>query len=43
MPMKELQAKLESSPEGLTQAEAAKRRIKDPFLKFLTYLWGPIP
>jgi H+-transporting ATPase len=52
--MPELQAKLESSPDGLTQAEAAKRLVQygpneieekkdNPFLKFLTYLWGPIP
>jgi len=54
MPMDELQAKLESSPDGLTQREAAKRltqygpneieeKKSNPFLKFLTYLWGPIP
>ncbi len=54
MPMPELQVKLESSPDGLTQAEAQKRLItygpneieekkSNPFLKFLTYLWGPIP
>jgi H+-transporting ATPase len=47
-------AKLQSSPKGLTQAEAAKRLINDgpnalkveksnAFLKFLTYFWGPIP
>ncbi len=52
--MPELQAKLGSSPEGLSQAEAQKRltqygpnEIEDkktsPFLKFLTYFWGPIP
>jgi H+-transporting ATPase len=52
--MPELQAKLGSSPDGLTQAEAAKRLAQygpneieekkdNPFLKFLTYLWGPIP
>ncbi len=52
--MQELQAKLESSPEGLTQAEAKKRLIQygsneieenkiNFFLKFLTYFWGPIP
>ena len=52
--MPELQAKLESSPDGLSQAEAQKRltqygpnEIKEektnPFLKFLTYFWGPIP
>ncbi len=54
MPMSELQTKLESSPDGLTQAEAAKHLTQygpneieekkdNPFLKFLTYLWGPIP
>ncbi len=52
--MAELQKKLGSSPEGLSQAEAQKRltqygpnEIKEkktnPFLKFLTYFWGPIP
>jgi len=52
--MQELQAKLRSSPDGLSQAEAQKRltqygpnEIEDkktnPFLKFLTYFWGPIP
>ena len=50
----ELQAKLGSSPDGLTQAEAQKRLARygpneieekktNPFLKFLTYFWGPIP
>jgi H+-transporting ATPase len=54
LPMPELQAKLGSSPEGLTQAEAQKRlnqygpneieeKETNPFLKFLTYFWGPIP
>ncbi len=54
IPMPELQAKLESSPEGLSQAEAQKRLTQygpneieekktNPFLKFLTYFWGPIP
>ena len=54
LPMAELQAKLESSPEGLTEEEAKKRLAKygpneieekktNPFLKFLTYFWGPIP
>ena len=52
--MAELQKKLESTPEGLTQEEAKKRLIKygpndieekktNPFLKFLSYFWGPIP
>ncbi len=54
IPMADLQAKLQSSPKGLTQAEAAKRLVSDgpnalhiekssAFLKFLTYFWGPIP
>ncbi len=54
LPMPELQAKLESSPDGLSQAEAQKRltqygpneieeKKSNPFLKFLTYFWGPIP
>jgi len=54
IPMAELQAKLESSPKGLTQVEAEKRLAHDgpnalkevktnAFLKFLTYFWGPIP
>jgi len=52
--MPELLAKLGSSPDGLTQAEAQKRLTQygpneiaekkdNPFLKFLTYFWGPIP
>jgi len=54
IPMPELQTKLQSSPKGLTQAEAEKRLAHDgpnalkeiktnAFLKFLTYFWGPIP
>jgi H+-transporting ATPase len=54
LPMPELQAKLESSPTGLSEAEAQKRLAQygpneieekktNPFLKFLTYFWGPIP
>jgi H+-transporting ATPase len=54
LPMLELQAKLGSSPDGLSQAEAQKRLTQygpneieekktNPFLKFLTYFWGPIP
>jgi H+-transporting ATPase len=50
----ELQAKLGSSPEGLSQAEAQERLTKygpneiedkksNLFLKFLVYFWGPIP
>ncbi len=54
LPLPELQAKLGSSPDGLSQAEAQKRLTQygpneieekktNPFLKFLTYFWGPIP
>jgi H+-transporting ATPase len=54
LPMPELQATLGSSPDGLSQAEAQKRLTQygpneieekkaNPFLKFLTYFWGPIP
>jgi H+-transporting ATPase len=54
LPMAELQTKLGSSPDGLSQAEAEKRlaqygpnaieeRKTNAFLKFLTYFWGPIP
>ncbi|HZK54361.1 MAG TPA: plasma-membrane proton-efflux P-type ATPase [Desulfosporosinus sp.] len=54
LPMAELQAKLGSSPEGLSQAEAQKRLTQygpneieekkiNPLLKFLAYFWGPIP
>ena len=52
--MPEVEKKLGSSPDGLSQAEAQKRLIQygpneieeketNPFLKFLTYFWGPIP
>jgi H+-transporting ATPase len=54
LPLPEVEKKLGSSPDGLTQAEAQKRltqygpnEIKEkktnPVLKFLTYFWGPIP
>jgi H+-transporting ATPase len=54
LPLRELQAKLGSSPDGLTQAEAQKRLAQygyneiaekktNPLLKFLSYFWGPIP
>ena len=54
LPMAQLEAKLESSTEGLSQDEASKRlkhygpnEIKEekanPYLKFLSYFWGPIP
>jgi H+-transporting ATPase len=52
--MPSLLAKLGSSPDGLGQAEAAKRLTKyganeiaekktNELLKFLSYFWGPIP
>ncbi len=50
----ELEHELQSSPTGLTQAEAARRlekygcneiveRTTNPLLRFLSYFWGPIP
>ena len=54
LPLAEVEKKLGSSPEGLSQAEAAKRLTQygpneieekrtNLFLKFLSYFWGPIP
>jgi H+-transporting ATPase len=54
LPMAEVEKKLSSSPEGLTQAEADKRLTQygpneieekktNLLLKFLSYFWGPIP
>ena len=54
LPLEEVEKRLGSSPEGLTQAEASTRLTKDgpnelpeqktnPVLKFLSYFWGPIP
>jgi H+-transporting ATPase len=54
MPLSEMEKRLGSSPEGLSQAEAQKRLIQygpneieeketNPFMKFLSYFWGPIP
>jgi H+-transporting ATPase len=54
LPLPDVEKKLGYSPEGLTQAEAAKRLAKDGpneieekktnlLLKFLSYFWGPIP
>ena len=54
LPLREVEKKLESSPDGLTQAEAQKRltqygpneieeKKSNEFLKFLSYFWGPIP
>src|SRR5580700_1585246 len=54
LPLREVEKKLESSPDGLTQAEAQKRltqhgpneieeKKSNELLKFLGYFWGPIP
>src|SRR5580693_9406606 len=54
LPMPELEARLRSTPNALTQAEAAIRLAQcgpneieektiNPLLKFLSNLWGPIP
>jgi H+-transporting ATPase len=54
MPIAEVEQKLSSSPDGLTQAEAEKRfaqygpneieeKKANLILKFLSYFWGPIP
>ena len=54
LPMAEVEKKLGSSPDGLTQAEAEKRLTQygpneieekktNLLLKFLGYFWGPIP
>ena len=51
--MSELQAKLGSSPDGLSQADAERRlahsdtmrfsgKKTNPFRKYLNNLWGPI-
>ena len=54
LPLAEVEKKLGSSPDGLTQAEAQKRvtqygpneiaeKKTNDILKFLAYFWGPIP
>ncbi len=54
LPLAEMEKLLGSSPAGLSEAEAQKRLAQygpneieekkvNPFLKFLTYFWGPIP
>ena len=54
LPLSEVEKKLSSSPDGLTQAEAEKRLAQygpneiaekktNELLKFLSYFWGPIP
>ncbi len=54
LPVAEVQQRLQTSNDGLTQAEAEKRvahygpneleeKKANPLLKLLTYFWGPIP
>ena len=54
LPLAEVEKKLDSSPDGLSQAEATKRftqygpneiaeKKTSELLKFLSYFWGPIP
>ena len=54
LPLAEVEKKLGSSPDGLTQAEAQNRLTQygpneiaekktNEILKFLSYFWGPIP
>jgi len=54
LPLAEVEKKLGSSPDGLSQAEAEKRLTQygpneieekktNEILKFLSYFWGPIP
>ncbi|MBT8159526.1 MULTISPECIES: plasma-membrane proton-efflux P-type ATPase [Arthrobacter] len=54
LPMPEVEKRLATSPDGLSQTEAGKRLAEygpneisehktSPLLKFLSYFWGPIP
>ena len=54
LPVPEVEKRLGSSPDGLTQAEAQERlarygpneiedKKENPLLKLLAYFWGPIP
>ncbi len=54
VPIAEVEKTLDTSPDGLTQAEATARltnyganeiaeKKTNPLLKFLSYFWGPIP
>jgi len=54
LPLAEVEKKLRSSPDGLSQTEASKRLAQygpneieekktNELLKFLSYFWGPIP
>lgn len=52
--MSQMETRIDSSPNGLTQVEAEKRQVQygsneivekkvNPVFKFLSYFWGPIP
>jgi H+-transporting ATPase len=54
LPLADLESRLDSSPNGLTAADAKQRLLKyganelveekpNPVLQFLSYFWGPIP
>jgi H+-transporting ATPase len=54
MSLPEVQVSLDTTPDGLTEAEAQQRLAQygynelaekqtHPFMKFLSYFWGPIP
>lgn len=54
LPLADVEKNLATSPNGLSQAEAARRLVQygpneieetksNPLLKFLSYFWGPIP
>ena len=54
LPLSEVEKRLDTTPDGLSQAEATKRlerygpneiaeKKTNAILKFLSYLWGPIP
>jgi len=54
LPIAEVEKRLGSSPDGLSEAEAAQRLVQygsneieekkaNPLLKLLAYFWGPIP
>ncbi|HXH86370.1 MAG TPA: plasma-membrane proton-efflux P-type ATPase, partial [Nitrospira sp.] len=54
MSLPEVQVSLDTTPDGLTEAEAQRRLAQygynelaekqtHPFMKFLSYFWGPIP
>jgi len=54
LPLEELEAQLDTSPDGLSKTEAERRleqygsnelaeKTTNSLLKFMSYLWGPIP